>query len=188
MTRARLGLVLAAAASFACGAILAVAEVDSGEAGTVSNPYPGLRAQLLKASRDALGIPQPSSLTEPWGVLMETGYETSSVTVVALADGNSSIYLSSGGGFIGGQGHASVRKAAIAMVREAAKHVQAMARTKSFPLPANGRTVFYVLTDSGVFTGAAAERALGERRHDLAPLFHAGQDVITQYRLINEGK
>lgn len=168
--------------------LVVATETDSGGADALSNPYLGLRNQVLESSRTALGIPQPSSATEPWGVLMETGYEKASVTVVALADGNASIYLSSGGGFIGGQRYESVRKAAIAMVHEAARHVQAMQPTKSFPLPENGHTVFYVLTDSGVFTGSGSEQALGERRHELAPLFHAGQDVITQYRLINENK
>ena len=154
----------------------------------MSNPYLGLRNQVLESSRTALGIPQPSSATEPWGVLMETGYERGAATVVALADGNASIYLSNGGGFIGGQHHESVRTAATAMVHEAARHVRALQPTTSFPLPEAGRTIFYVLTDSGVLTGSASERALGERRHTLAPLFHAGQDVITRYRLISESK
>ncbi len=121
-------------------------------------------------------------------MLMETGYEKGSATVVALADGSASIYLSNGAGFIGGHRHEAIRRAAVALVREAALHVQGMQPTNAFPLPEGGHTAFYVLTDSGVFTGSGSERALGERRHALAPLFHAGQDVITQYRLISENK
>ena len=154
----------------------------------MSNPYLGLRSQVLGSSRATLGIAQPASAAEPWGVLMETGYEKGSATVAALADGTASIYLSNGGGFIGGHRHEAVHRAAVAMVREAVRHVQSMQPTTAFPLPEGGRTVFYVLTDSGVFTGSAAERTLGERRHALAPLFHAGQEVVTQYRLISEKK
>jgi len=63
-----------------------------------------------------------------------------------------------------------------------------MSAVTTFPLPRAGRTVFYVLTDSGVFTTEAEERALGEERHALSPLFYAGQEVITQLRLVSDTK
>ena len=54
------------------------------------------------------------------------------------------------------------------------------------PLPTRGQTIFYLRTDTDVFSAQAPERELGERRHVLSPLFYAGQDVITQYRLQQE--
>jgi hypothetical protein len=81
-----------------------------------------------------------------------------------------------------------IRKAAQAMVSLAAKFQPQMVATKTFPLPNSGQTIFYVLTDAGVFTASAPENDLGEQRHMLSPLFYAGQEVITQYRLFEMHK
>jgi hypothetical protein len=87
---------------------------------------------------------------------------------------------------IGGIGQESVRRAATAFVKLAGQHHANMALAKTFPLPREGRTVFYVRTDSGVFSAEADEEALGEERHDLSPLFHAGHEVISQLRFASE--
>jgi hypothetical protein len=62
------------------------------------------------------------------------------------------------------------------------------AETETYPLPDRGRTIFYVRTEAGVLTGGATEAELGQRRHPLSELFFAGQDVITQCRLVSEKK
>jgi hypothetical protein len=150
--------------------------------------YVELRHQALHRSRVELGLPKPSEATRPWGVLMETTYEEASVTVFAVSDGNASIYLSTGGGFIGGVGHEAVRRAAVNMVRVAGTLTSLLSPAETYPLPDRGRTIFYVRTEAGVLTGGATEAELGQRRHALSELFFAGQDVITQFRLVSEKK
>jgi len=150
--------------------------------------YVELRHQALHRSRVELGLPKPSEATRPWGVLMETTYEEASVTVFAVSDGNASIYLSTGGGFIGGVGHEAVRRAAVNMVRVAGTLASLLSPAETYPLPDRGRTIFYLRTEAGVLTGGATEAELGQRRHALSELFFAGQDVITQFRLVNEKK
>lgn len=108
---------------------------------------------------------------------MDTSFKDgNSYTVLAVADGNASIYLSSGGGFLGGVGHESIRKAAKAMVSTAKTFQPKMALTTSYPLPKGGHTTFYVLTDAGVFTATASQEALGRNQHELSPLFYAAQE------------
>ena len=104
--------------------------------------YVALRHQALHRPRVELGLTKPYGATKPWGVLMETTYDEASVTVFALSDGNASIYLSTGGGFIGGAGHEAVRRAAIDLVRVAGTLVSLLSPTKTFPLPDRGRTIF----------------------------------------------
>jgi hypothetical protein len=50
---------------------------------------------------------------------MDGGVDNGTVTVVAFSDGTASVYLSIGGGFIGGKSHEAVRKAADQMVAAA---------------------------------------------------------------------
>ena len=74
------------------------------------------------------------------------------------------------------------------MVALAAKFQSHATAAKEFPTPKDGQTIFYLLTDAGVFTTTAPENDLGEQRHAWSPLFHAGHEVIGQYRLIEAHK
>jgi len=73
------------------------------------------------------------------------------------------------------------------MVALAAEFQPQATATKEFALPKDGQTIFYLLTDTDVFTASAPEEDLGEERHAWSPLFHAGHEVISQYRII-EGR
>jgi hypothetical protein len=123
-----------------------------------------------------------------FGVVMDTGYSIGWATLVAFSDGNASLYLSNGGGVMGGAAHETVRKAAISMINAADRYVDQTTITESTPLPTSGNVTFYLLTTNAIRAATAKEDDLGEQRHALAPLFNAGQEVITQLRLISENK
>jgi len=120
-----------------------------------------------------------------WGTLMETGYDGVTATLFALFDGTTSLYLSTGGGVIGGQGHEPVRRANAAFLKQTNDSLEHLSPCETFPIPSSAHTVFYVLTDSGILTGGALENDLGSGRHPLSPLFYAGHEVITQLRLVS---
>lgn len=147
--------------------------------------YSGLRHQALSANRTEIGI-VPAAEALAWGALMETGYDSVTVTLFALSDGTTSFYFSNGGGVIGGQGHEAVRSANEAFLNQANHSLQHLKRCETFPIPEPAHTLFYVLTDSGILCGGALENDLGYGRHPLSPVFHAGHEVITQLRLISE--
>jgi hypothetical protein len=150
--------------------------------------YSGLRHQALTTKRDAAGIPAPPADAPVWGILMESGFPNATATLLALADGTTSLYLSSGGGVIGGQGHAQVLAANAVFLRAANLLRQQLEPTQSFPIPENGHAIFYALTDAGVLTGGGPESELGPGQHKLSALFHAGHGVITQLRLLSEAR
>ena len=148
--------------------------------------YQDLRHRALKAERADVGLNDAGKSSAPWGVLMETSLPEGSYSLVALQDGSASIYYSNGGGMIGGSGHEPIRKAAKAMVDLAAKFKPRAKKTKEFPLPKEGHTVFYLLTDDGVLYSSAPEQDLGKEKHEWSPLFHAGHDVITEFLRIEK--
>jgi hypothetical protein len=119
---------------------------------------------------------------------MDWGIPKGSATVVAMSDGNASVYLSHGGGFIGGSGHESVRKAAQLTVAAANEVQPQMHATTTYPLPQPGEVTFYALTDNGVFTASALEADLKSGRSPLSRLSTAAQEIITQYRLVQQTK
>ena len=152
---------------------------------TTQNPYMELRERAFGVTRDMLSASAPG---KPWGVIMETGFPEGSFTVVALADGNASVYFSSGGGMIGGQAHDDIRDAAMACVRMSAVLESELAPASDHRLPAADETIFYVLTDAGVLTAHAPEDDFGEKRHPLWPMFHAAHGVIAGYRMLEQSK
>ena len=146
------------------------------------NPYPRLRALALYSKRIPNSMPNPSSPNEPWGVVMDWVLSGAVATVVAFSDGSASVYFSSGGGLLGGQAHEPIRNAARQAVAAAGEVQSQMELTTIFPLPQPGIVVFYLLTDSGVFTGSAFESALRTHSHALSKLGDAMQEVISAYR------
>lgn len=148
--------------------------------------YSGLRQMALSTNRTEVGIPTPAPEAPAWGVLMETGHGDVTVTLRAFDDGTTSLYLSNGGGILGGNQHEALRKASKAFINQANQSRSDLELCDVFPIPAGGHTVFYVLTDRGILTGGALENDLGYGRHPLSSLFHAGHEVISQLRLISE--
>jgi hypothetical protein len=115
---------------------------------------------------------------------MDVNTATRTATIAAFADGTTSIYISNGGGFIGGgQKYPSVHDAGQKLIAVAHKLQPTMQKTQQYPLPEKGEVIFYMVTGNGVYTVHALQSECTKRTHPLYELFAAGDDVITQYRL-----
>jgi len=145
-----------------------------------SATYLGLRTFALQDPHI-----EPGKAGEPSVVLMDlTTPRGARATVAAYADGTASIYLSNGGGFLGGgQAHESIRKAAIQTVEIAGELKGLMHPTTEYPLPQQGQVTFYVRTDDQVLTATAPEEDLRSHRSPLYKLGNSAQAIITEYRL-----
>ena len=144
--------------------------------------YPKMRDQALSVSRVKRGLPASSA---PLAVVMDVrDSDGSSFTTVAFEDGTASIYLSSGGGFIGGsQRHESIKNAGLNMLSTAASTLGGMTIVKSHPLPDKGHTSFFVVMDAGTYSVTVRTEDVEGPKHALFDLYAAGQEIVTQYRL-----
>lgn len=148
--------------------------------------YAGLRGQALGLTRDQLegAIPPDAPIL---ALLMDTGYPEAAATLLAVADGSTSLYFSNGGGIIGAGEHETVAAANRRWLEVAEEFLPRLEPREAPPAPpAEGVTQFVAVTPDGLRTAAAQEEELGEERHELSPLFHAGHDAITQIRLLEE--
>lgn len=117
-------------------------------------------------------------------VLMDWHVDKGTVTVMAAADGSASLYLSSGGGFIGGgQKFPEIREAALHAVAVAGTLRHHFDPTDSTPLPSLGDVTFYVTTGVDVRRAVAPEAKLRAGADPLAALGGAMQKIVTEYRL-----
>jgi hypothetical protein len=154
---------------------------DSRDATPSENPYPALRSTALDVGSDDVGITL-SDEHPVWGLVMDVSLDENTYTLVAFRDDAVSIYLSTGGGFIGAGEHDAVRREATEMLDAAAGVLPSLVATESFPLPQRGYVRFYVRTFSGTLTGEVEESELVQGAHQLSRLFFAAQDVITAVR------
>lgn len=149
--------------------------------------YAGLRDQILGLDPARAGIGPSADLPTVWGLMMETGYPNGTATLVALADGTTSMYFSSGGGVIGAGEYAQVARATRRLLEVTERYVPDMPPAAGDDaLPAAGRVIVRALTYQGERGAEAAEDDLGHRRHVLSPVFHAAHEVITQIRILHE--
>lgn len=139
-----------------------------------------MRHQAFSYSKAVeIGLPELPPASPAWGVIMEIGSSDYTSTVVAFGDGSTSLYVSSGFGVIGGGEHENVREANAKFIQTANQLYQHLEPCESYPIPEAGRTRFYVFTDSGILTAEAPEDDLGDDRHPLSSLFHAGHAVLS---------
>ena len=150
--------------------------------------YHALRNQLLSLNPQDVEITPTPDLPNAWGCLMEFILLKSVVTLAAIVDGTASLYFSTGGGILGSGNHNAVGDAAREMVSEAEAALAFTEPVSVFPLPSEGHIRFYILTHAGIYTKECPETALSIRKHKLSKLFSAGQNLITQIKLVSEKK
>jgi hypothetical protein len=151
----------------------------------VADIYQELRKRAFSIDPLQVGL-KPDQANPVFGILMETGYKDTVVTLLTVADGTVSLYFSNGGGIIGLGQHEGPRQACLSFLSFAAQFLPQLRSTREFPLPQDGYTTFYFLTVNGVLMFSARENDLGNNRLPLSPLFHKAQEVITQARLADE--
>lgn len=148
--------------------------------------YNALRVQILGLDPAAAGLQQGPEHQVVWGALMETGYPRGTATLVTLADGTTSLYLSTGGGIIGGGFHPAVAAATRSFLADLERALPLLQTDPDAALPATGRVIIRALTYTGRMSAEASEDDLGHGRHQISPLFYAAHRVITELRLTDE--
>ena len=156
---------------------------------TTHNPaavYLNLRQMILSLTPEKARLRPTPSTPHVWGVLMEMGYPEGCATLVALADGTTSLYYSSGGGLLGCGSVPAVTGATITCLETAEAYLPQMQPTRDLPLPAAWQIRFVLLTFQGILTATAPEAELYDGEHSLSGLYTAAQAVLTQVRLLSE--
>ena len=151
-----------------------------------ANPFDGLRSQALAATPKLAGWNPGPTGRRVFGAVLDWGLDRGLATVFALDDGTASLYLSSGGGVIGGGFHASVRLAALAFIASYEPFLDSMEIDPDGEVPPPGNTDLRALSLDGRRFARAATDVLGNGRHPMSAVFHAGQALIGELRATAE--
>jgi hypothetical protein len=140
----------------------------------------------LELAPETVGIHPSDEHPKVWGALMELGMPEGVATLVALADGTTSMYTSTGGGTIGAGEHESVARQAHVFLRTIEEHLDALDDQEA-SLPSAGDVHLRALTYAGSLGAIASSEELARARGPLSAVFFAGHNVITAIRKLEQG-
>ena len=144
--------------------------------------FVGLRSQLFAVAAASLGIEPTEDLVQVWGGVMELGMPEGAATIASLADGTTSMYLSTGGGVIGGGEHEHVAAASIRFLQRLEQELDQLPPDESMDLPDPDSVAFYAFTYRGRRRREETEQAVSSEDHPLFRLYAAGHGMITALR------
>lgn len=146
------------------------------------NPFFGLRGVALDATPDLAGFnPVPPGRTV-YGALLDWGLDQGHATLFTLENGSASLYLSSGGGVIGGQFQPAAHDAARAFILGFEPFMVSMSADVGGDLPPAGYTDLRALTTAGRLVSRAPTDQFGQGQHPMSSVFNLGQAVIAALR------
>lgn len=148
--------------------------------------YDGFRRQMFELDPADAGLSGDGQPGGVWGVVYELGLPAATVTVIALADGTTSLYTTGGFGIIGGGAHPAVVVANRKLREAAAEQLGAFRPDVGTAPPGPDDVRVRALTTGGRRVADAAQADLLDGTHPLADLFFAGHAVISQLREIHE--
>ena len=151
------------------------------------NPYPGLRNQAINVTPEQLQL-QLDNDNDIYGLIMDWNMGDAIVSVISFKTGDASVYLSTGQAFIGGYAHETVINAAKQFVAEGEKYLSKATKTDNTEPTNENKVDFYFLTKSGKYYIEDNFEKIENKTSELYGLFEAGNQVITEYRLITDKK
>ena len=162
-----------------------IAEYQKSEELTEQNPYSDMRNMAFSVNTEQLGLIGYEK-DDVYGVISEMDMNGTTVTVVSFINGDTSLYLSSGGIFIGAGQHENVQKIVNKFVKNGQKYLNKGNKLDNPELPKSGMTNFNFLTQNGIYRIAENTSELESGKSEFSNLFVELNEVITQIRLKSE--
>lgn len=146
------------------------------------NPYLDMRELAFNTKVDQIGLENIAD-DKVYGLITEIAMNPESVTVVSFLTGDTSIYLSSGGGFIGAGQHEEVKKMVAEKVDGFQKFIYKANKIDKPELPEDGTVNFNFLTKNGIYLITQNMTDLESGKSEQSSLFIEVNQIITQIRL-----
>lgn len=152
------------------------------------NRFQDLRNMALNVTPEQLQLSIPADQTKVFGVIMDWDLGDGTMTLVSYETGDASMYLSSGGGVIGGGQHENVSKASKEFISMAQNFLDKSSKADTTTLPDKNCFKFYFLTNKGKFVAQENMSNIENNSSKWLGLFEEANKVISELRLTTEKK
>ena len=146
------------------------------------NPYLDMRNMAFSAKTDQIGLENIAD-DKVYGLITEMSMSSGNASVISFLTGDTSLYLSSGGGFIGAGQDEEVRKMVKIKVNGFQKYLSQAKKIDEPKLPKEGTVNFNFLTKNGIYSVTEKMSDLENGKSELSSLFVEVNEIITQIRL-----
>lgn len=163
-----------------------IAEYQKTEKQTEQNIYAEMRKMAFSVTAKELGLQIPNNSKKIYGIISDFNLGEGTVTVVTFITGDASIYLSTGGGFIGSGQHESVKKVSKEFVDNGHLYSYKGEKSNNLDLPKNGNINFYFLSNLGQTKITESISKIENRESEFHKLFVDLNKVMTEIRMKNE--
>lgn len=153
---------------------------------TTETAFEDLRSMAFSTTPEVLGLSLPADKISVYGLIMDWGMDGAVATSVSYQTGDASLYLSSGGGIVGGGQHQNVNSAAKKFVSLGQVFLDKAIKTQTTALPAADQVKFYFLTNNGIYVGQDIMKNFENNSSPWLKLFEEGNNVLTELRRTNE--
>jgi hypothetical protein len=152
---------------------------------TQENTFEDLRNTAFKVTPKQLGLSLSKDKTIVYGVIMDWEMGGAIASTVTYQTGDASLYLSSGGGVIGGGQHQNVNIASKKFVEFAQTFLDKATKIETPALPQSNEVIFYFLTNKGLFEGKENIKNFENNSSAWIKLFEEGNNVLTELRKVS---
>lgn len=159
-----------------------ITEQNSTEKQPEQNPYAEMRNMAFSVTSEQLGLSRINK-NDVYGIVSEMDMNGATATVVTYLTGDTSLYLSTGGGFIGAGQHESVQKVVKKYVENGQRYIEKATKVEKSELPKSGMTNFNFLTESGIYSISKSLSELESGKSEFSNLFVELNEVISQIRM-----
>lgn len=150
------------------------------------NAYEELRNMAFKTTPEQLDLSLPTDKTIVYGVVMDWEMGGATATTVIYQTGDASLYLSTGGGVIGGGQHQNVNNASKQFISLAQTFLDKTTKTEMTDLPKTNEVKFYLLTNKGIYVGQEQMKNFENNSSAWLKLFEKGNNVLSELRKTSE--
>ncbi len=147
--------------------------------------YFDLRNMALEMTADKIGLAYDPGELKVYGIIMDWNVGKTTVSLSSFASGDASMYLSTGGGILGGGGHQNVRIAVFKYLKVGQGFLEKAMSVVETPIPSNGEVYFYFLTPNGKYLGSSDMVELENGTSEWRLLFEEANRVISALRVIS---
>jgi hypothetical protein len=151
-----------------------------------NNPYSDMRNMAFGVTEKELGIELKKDKTQIYGIIMDWSIDNGTATLISFISGDASLYLSSGGGMIGGVTHENVSNASKNFIQLSEKYLIKAKNVEITNLPNKNEIVFYFLTNKGKFEIKENMNNIENGKSEILELFEEANKVISELRIVTE--
>lgn len=148
--------------------------------------YLALRNMAFSVTPEQLKLLIPIERIKVFGVIMDWDLGDGIVTLISYETGDASMYLSTGGGVIGGGKYENVRAISKGFIAKAQYFLEKSFKTDTNPLPQKDYIKFYFLTNKGKFIAEEHMSNMENGSSNWLDFFEEGNKLISELRSIKK--